>query len=355
MSNHFSESDKESNNKRTLTMETHITRHRWVPASGLGHCPAALPDWRRLLCSLSILVLGTVASADGEGVPQVALGVPEGPQIALWQAAPNPNKPYIAQLFAPGDKPLPLLDDSPPDHFHHHGLMFAISVDDTDFWAEKGIGHAGRQQPLEKSENRQADGFTRELNWLAQDDTLLVEETRKVRVRVTGKDADAVHWLDWQSKLSPAGGRDSVRLSGAHYFGLGMRFLPAWTGTAGFSWQSAANPPEVGGPERVTPGGWCAASCEIDGRPVTVLMIDHPANPRPVTWFTMTKPFCYLSATLGLNTKPIELAAGKSLTLRYGIAVLAGAADRVRLEKLAEEWRSTDSNTAEPVTPRKTP
>ncbi len=55
----------------------------------------------------------------------------------------------------------------------------------------------------------------------------------------------------------------------------------------------------------------------------------------------MTKPFCYLSATLGLDAEPADLKAGESWTLRYGVAVLAGNVDRARLSKLAADWRTS--------------
>ena len=292
-----------------------------------------------------LLVLMAVGFA-AEAPPQVPLRVPDGPLVALWQSTPNPNKPYIAQLFAPGDKPVPLLADSPPDHFHHHALMFALGVDDTDFWAEKDLKNAGRQEVTESVAAPAGDGFTQNLRWLATDGTRLLDETRRVRVRLTGKDAETVHWLDWESTITPAAGRDAVRLSGAHYFGLGMRLLPAWSNKAVFLWSDTTGQRVVRGDEKVTPGPWCAVRCEIDGRPVTVLMIDHPANPRPARWFTMAQPFCYLSATPGLDTSPARLAAGDHWTLRYGIAAITGSPDAASLTKYAATWRT--SNPAKP-------
>ena len=35
-----------------------------------------------------------------------------------------PFKPYIKELYTPGG--LNILLDAPPDHLHHHGLMFAL-------------------------------------------------------------------------------------------------------------------------------------------------------------------------------------------------------------------------------------
>jgi hypothetical protein len=292
------------------------------------------------LCCPLVLALIAVGAA-AEAPPQVALRVPDGPVVALWQKAPRPNKPYIAQLYAPGDKPIPLLDDSPPDHFHHHGLMFAIGVEDTDFWTEQGVQNAGRQEAATSLVAPTGDGFTQKLRWLATDGKHLLDESRQVRVRATGKGTETVHWLDWESSLTPAAGRDAVKLSGGHYFGLGMRFLPAWANKAEFLWSGTTGQTVVRGDETLTPGPWAAVRCEIDGNPVTVLMVDHPANARPARWFTMGQPFCYLSAALGLDTTPARLAAGERWTLRYGLAVLSGPADAARLAKLAAEWQAS--------------
>ena len=292
-----------------------------------------------IVCSL-FLALAAIGSG-AEIPPPVSMRAADGPVVALWQKTPNPNKPYIAQLFAPGEKPVPLLEDSPPDHFHHHGLMFALGVEATDFWAEKDIKNAGRQEVVETTDAPAGHGFTQKLRWLATDGTPLLDESRRVRVRAEGRGADAVHWLDWESTLTPAAGRESVRLSGAHYFWLGMRFLSAWDNQGEFIWADPAAPPAVGG-EKVSPGDWCAVRNTIEGRPVTVLMLAHGTNPRPGEWFTMSKPFCYLSATLNLKKEPYTLAKGQQWTLRYSLAVLSTPADHTRLANIAAAWK--DSN-----------
>jgi hypothetical protein len=304
-----------------------------------------------VVCSLVLVLMALGSAADSP--PPIPLRATDGPVVALWQKTPSPNKPYIAQLFAPGEKPVPLLDDSPADHFHHHGLMFALGVDATDFWAEKDTPNAGRQEVLETAAAPAADGFDQNLRWLAADGTALVDESRRLRVRATGNGADAVHWLDWQSTLTPAAGHEAVRLSGAHYFGLGMRFLPAWANQGEFIWADPATPPAVGG-EKVTTADWCAVRCAIEGRPVTVLMLAHPANPRPGEWFTMSKPFCYLSATLNLKNEPFLLAKGQSWTLRYSLAVLSTPSDHSRLTDIAAAWKSSNPFDAnEPSNPEK--
>jgi len=306
----------------------------------------------RIVAFLSATLAATGFAA--EPPPQAPLRAADGPVIALAQQASHPNKPYIAQLFAPGAPPLPLLDDSPSDHFHHHGLMFGLNVDDTDFWVEKDIDNAGHQKVVETTATPEGDGFTQRLSWRTTDGTALVDESRRVRVRATGTGADAVHWLDWETTLTPAAGRAAVRLSGEIYHGLGMRFLPEWAEKSEFIRADPAIPPANRGRNVVVTGDWCAVRCTIQGQPVTVLMIAHPANPRPGEWFWMNRPFCYLTATLNLKNEPHQLASGESWSLRYGIAVLSAAADHDRLANLAAAWRTADPPATEnPPTPAK--
>ncbi len=311
--------------------------------------PAARRAWAARAPAAALALAIAPLAAAPELLP---LRAPDGgPQVALCQPAANPNKPYLAQLFAPGEPPLALLDDSPPDHFHHHGLMLALGVDETDFWGEKDTPNAGRQVPAGPA--APGPGSLRQnLRWLATHGTHLLDEAREVRVRVAGEGPQAVHWLDWHSVLAPAPGRDAVKLWGRHYFGLGMRLLPPWTAEGGFVWPDAAAQKTVRGDEKLTPGPWCAASREVGGRPVTVLMVDHPANPRPARWFTMGVPFRYLAATMDLEEHPARLAAGESWTLRYGVAVLTGPADQARLARLAAEWRTSSQPPPTPDPPQ---
>ncbi|MBW7939136.1 MAG: hypothetical protein H3C63_10135, partial [Candidatus Omnitrophica bacterium] len=49
----------------------------------------------------------------------------------------------------------------------------------------------------------------------------------------------------------------------------------------------------------------------------------HKDNPRfPATWFTMTQPFAYLSATLNLSREPLAVKKGEDLDLRYLIVLI---------------------------------
>ncbi len=290
------------------------------------------------------LALTALTAIAAPPAPVTPLRAPGGPKIAEWQPAANPKKSYISQLFAPGDKAAGLLEDSPADHVHHHGLMLALGGDETDFWTETGVPNIGVQQPVKSTPAPAGDGFTQTLQWLAPDGTHLLDETRTVRVRATGTGAETLHWLDWQSDLTPAPGRESVKLWGRHYFGLGLRLEPRWSNTGAFLWQDTKGQSVVRGDEKLTPGLWCAVSNTIGGQPVTVLMLSHPGNPRPGAWFTMAKPFCYLSASYDLEKNPATLAKGQTWPLRHSLAIFAKPADAATLEKAAQEWKSSLAN-----------
>src|SRR5690606_22625381 len=45
-----------------------------------------------------------------------------------------PFKPYVRELTTPSGTNV--IRDAPADHLHHHGLMFAVTVDGVNFWEE---------------------------------------------------------------------------------------------------------------------------------------------------------------------------------------------------------------------------
>jgi len=250
-------------------------------------------------------------------------------------------KPYVAKLFSPSG--VNVLRDNVADHLHHHGLMFAVGVDGVDFWAENQ--KCGREvtRGFEAVKDLPADAtglatLESRLEWVGPaDGQTLAMEARKItayRRRELGATL-----LTWQTKLAPPEGKPSIKLSGSHYFGLGMRFVQSMDGADDFFTPAGKAADEtVRGNERLVRGKWCAYAAEVDGKPVTVAMFDSPGNVRPAWWFIMAKPFAYLSATLNLHREPLVVEAGKPLTLTYGVAVWDGKVKAEEIEKLYARW-----------------
>jgi hypothetical protein len=262
-----------------------------------------------------------------------------------------PFKPYIKELFTPSG--INVLLDAPPDHLHHHGLMFACAVNNVDFWGEAPgpvDGHferlPGKQQHLRFDDvlmigpaSHHWSRYGESLRWVSQpnNEPLLLEQRT---ITVVGRVGDpAATFLTWKSRLSVPQEGDSVVLSGSHYHGLGLRFIRSMDATGEF--RNPDNAPGVvfRGEERLTRSRWCAYTAQANGKTVTIAMFDHPDNPRhPATWFTMAKPFAYLSATLRLHEEPLKLLSGKPLTLRYGVALWDGRPETAQIDRLYKQW-----------------
>jgi hypothetical protein len=248
-------------------------------------------------------------------------------------------KPYVAKWYSPASTNV--LRDAPHDHLHHHALMLAVTADGVDFWVERKT--SGRQMhrafgpvtAVQRGGASQA-AFTEMLDWLGPDAKPILTERRTIVV-YRAKTLKA-SLLTWQSRLAPAAGRASVKLTGAHYHGLGMRFVTSMDKVGKFLNPAGKPGKVVRGTERLTRAKWCAYTAPVEGKAVTVAMFDHPDNPRPALWFTMTHPFAYLSATMNLWKQPLTLQAKQPLTLRYGAALWDGKVQPEQIEEMYKQW-----------------
>jgi hypothetical protein len=275
------------------------------------------------------------------GHDSLCVTVQEGGRVlAQYRFRSVPFKPYLAQLATPSG--INVLRDSPHDHKHHHGLMFALKAEGVDFWSE--TPQCGRQdhRSLELAHSPDAAvaatvEFGEELDWTGADKTPVLRENRKLCFYRTA-DLGAT-LLTWSTRLEPPSGKSEVHLAGSQYFGLGMRFLEPMDKVGQMLFADARQSEVDRAGHRLTRSNWCAYSAPLNGKPVTVALFDHPGNPRhPARMFTMTTPFAYLSATLNLWKEPLLVKAGEPLKLRYGVAAWDGAVEPARIEQLYRRW-----------------
>jgi hypothetical protein len=219
--------------------------------------------------------------------------------------------------------------------------MFAVGVDGVDFWSENPA--CGRQVPRRQTETHSSGSsssaqaaFSQLLDWTSPGGVKLLDEQRTITVHA-GPEIPAT-LVTWRSCLRAAEGKTSVTLGGSHYFGLGMRFVEAMDKAGRFINSESGEGPIVRGSERLTPARWCAYLSGVDGKPLTVALFDHPQNPRRVQFFTMMRPFAYLSATLNLWKQPLEVKSAAPLDLCYGIAVWDGQVEAGQIETLYRKW-----------------
>ncbi len=276
--------------------------------------------------------------------------------VVQYRYGDVPFKPYVEELYTPSG--LNVLLDAPPDHLHHHGLMFAVAVDGVNFWEETAT--AGRQEtqgPLvtilhDRDGGGPSAGFCVGPAWVKTTPNSRLTyfyEARTIKACQVGKLGATV--ITWQSELYDALSRRAPRvLSGSHYFGLGMRFVRSMDGGA-FLNADGKEGTVFRGEERLVQSNWCAYTAAVDGKPVTVAMLGHPDNPRhPTTWFTMAKPFAYLSGTLNLHEEPLSIGVGKQLLLRYAVIVWDGRVGKDRIDE-AYHWFTSEYPAPPPIYP----
>ena len=317
------------------------------------------------LLAVGLLILASPNSAFAEGSRKAGsqnpmritteeniVSVHAGERILLRYRYKNvPFKPYVQQLFSPNG--VNVLRDAPSDHLHHHGLMFAVAVDGVNFWEERQ--DAGRQAHrsftdvrIDERDDVPRASFTEHIDWLnPRSQELLLKEHRTVEV-CQAKDL-GVTLLSWRSILVSPSGRESTMLTGDRYFGLGMRFLKSMD--TGGQFRNADGKTGVNGTNDIR-AAWCAYTASANpvrsksatsnganGKPVTIAMFDHPDNERyPATWFTMEKPFAYLSLTMNLNKQPLKVALDKPLVVRYAVAVWDGRVEADQIDQLYRQW-----------------
>ncbi|MBN2291711.1 MAG: PmoA family protein [Pirellulales bacterium] len=250
-------------------------------------------------------------------------------------------KPCIDRWYTPGGTNI--LRDAPHDHLHHHAMMFAVAVDGVNFWEEKSpkSGKEVGQKPgkvVTKTNNGMTTAaFSQNLIWKDSDNKPLLNEQRTIElISANGLDASLVNWT---TTLSPPDGKKSAQLGGRHYYGLGMRFVESMDNVGKMIAADGVKSRSVLGHAWFAPARWMAYTAPANGKTVTVAIFDHPQNPRyPGGVFHMTKPFAYLSATIGLGDKPYEVKAGKSLSLRYGAALWDGKVGTEKIEAAYRIW-----------------
>src|ERR1035438_2824108 len=75
----------------------------------------------------------TVSSDIPQGTVEVRY---KGHKLLVYAFATNQFKPYVRELYSlRGEN---VTRDAPPDHLHHHGMMYAVWVNGINFWEEKG-------------------------------------------------------------------------------------------------------------------------------------------------------------------------------------------------------------------------
>lgn len=272
-----------------------------------------------------------------------------GKPLLIYACATNQFKPYVQALYSLTG--VDVLRDSPPDHLHHHGLMYAIRVNGVNFWEETGEPGIERSDEIRDvrtgsdQEGRPTARFTQLLHWVenknrwvpqAKPHALLVER-RTISVTVDEMTGEiAVRWHA-VFEVGPAGAR--IKLTGSNYNGLGLRLPETFDHTAHHI-NSEKTPHPPGQTGDVTFARWSAVSQPKDPRLPMITLFDRASNPGETRFFTMLNPFAYLAVTQNLEKKPLEYDSGESFEIDYLLCVYSEPKSSDFLDERYRQWKN---------------
>ncbi|MCX7818681.1 MAG: PmoA family protein [Kiritimatiellae bacterium] len=288
----------------------------------------------------AVVVFGAVAAIARTAPIPLAGGA------LLYEAGPSPFKAYVKEWSTRAG--VQFLLDSPADHPHHHGLMFAVNVGPVEFGAEQPAGRVGRQ--VGRVQPRVADeGLEHLIEWRAPDGVVMLVERRHLRFqRAAGDRPDR---LSWSSELRPPEDGAAAMLTGRHYTGLGLRFVRDLDGAIAYTFEPGAASEVVlekgtGRPpndERLTGGRWVVARGRVAGRLLTVAIFGHGSAQRGTRWFTMSRPFAFVGATLDLHREPWPVRADTPLRVRWQLVAWNGQVSDAAVVAELERWAADEA------------
>jgi hypothetical protein len=271
--------------------------------------------------------------------------------VLVYAFADHQWKPYVKELWTLNGENVLL--DAPPDHLHHHGLMYAIAVNGTNFWEEATA--PGVQKPVApptveaNSAGPESPRVTirQPIHWVARQhrhlaDTApvaLIEEVRTLTLTVDEANGEVA--VRWQGAFTVGRAAPVVTLTGSVYFGLGLRLSRPFDGTAA-RLNSAGTPytaPNAG--NEATVADWTAMTQTIGGREVTVAVFDQPANAGRSVFFSMLNAFAYISATQELDRAPLTYRQGQTFALDYLVVARSDKSSPDELARRYARWLST--------------
>lgn len=248
---------------------------------------------------------------------------------------------YIHPIYSPSGRLV--TDDYPPDHYHHHGIWFAWTKTQfegghPDFWnVADGTGRVDFEAVDATWSGPVHAGFT----------------SRQRYVALTGTTAQTALNERWEVRLYNVGQRDSryfmfdivatqqcatsspLILEEYRYGGMGVRGHRDWKDKSKVSFLTAEGKTRENG--NATRGRWCHISGPVDGQPVGIAILDHPANiraPQPMRLNPDDPFFNYAPSQLG----QFEIRPGEKFVLRYRYIVSDGSADVAQLDRLWNDY-----------------
>ena len=304
-----------------------------------------------------LLALIVPAAAFGEGVagerPELSWRK-TGTSVALlngrravWRHVHDRKvgKPYMRFGLVDGTeltRPWPIPKGYPKsDHTWHRAMWWSWkAIDGINYWEKNQQG----TDPVKVTVTANSDHSARIRMTIAYhlpDKPPVVTEERVIEV--SAPDAVGSYLITWQATFTPAGKKDVV-FNRNSYGGFALRLAAeccgspaAGAGKPGWTFLDSERRTNKSNGHAAR---WVAYSGTApNGRTACVAVFDHPGNERhPSLWQTRSN-YPYLNPSFTCK-EDYTLAAGKKLTLKYGVLVHPGLADAKTIERAWKRFAS---------------
>ena len=261
-------------------------------------------------------------------------------------------KPFLHPVFGPEnlrmtrDFPISKTAGEANDHPHHKSIWIGHEINELDFWTNKG--GVIKVDKIPKIDAR-AGSFSAHSRWISQDGTTVCRDETTWTFGAT----PGSRWIDCEFKLLASEG--SIEITDTKEGTVAIRTHPSLR----------LKPDAKRGVEKVTgkafnstgikgssiwgqPAAWVAYTGNIDSKPASIVLLDHPKNFRhPTTWhardygLVAANPFG-LAAFLGTRKAAgaVTLAKGQSITLKYRFQFFSRVVSANDCDKAFEDFSS---------------
>ena len=264
----------------------------------------------------------------------------------------------------------PPLANERQDHPHHVGLWFNYGdVDGFDFWNNSDATKPEQKPKMGSVEHREVvkteskgDHAILQVkaDWVSGDGKTRLLEATTFTFRAA---ANGVRMIDRVTTLAAAPGTGTVKLTDNKEGMLGLRVIraledpaekgPAGGDASGITGQYLSSEGKVGKAVWGTRGAWTKLSGQVNGKDVTVAMLDAPGNPGyPTYWHARgyglfaANPLGQAALSNNKDTLNFSISEGKPATFRYRVLLLDGNPSAAEMQKYATEWASTSGGAA---------
>ena len=311
--------------------------------------------WRREFMKYSLMAAGSAAGV--ASLPSVVraqikpepgadklTAYQDGPQVWVrwanalltsYRAHATQKYPYLYPLTGPKSG-LSLTTETSVPYPHHRSMLFACDrVNGGNYWQDpvpRGqIVSVGLK--LGKSTPESAEILDR-CEWRKPGEPAVMTDQRRILIQVINP---GLRLIDAEIEWTAV---QDVTVQKTNHSLLSIRAAADITPWAGGTLLSS----EGQSGEKATfgkPAAWCCYFGKRAG-PAGVVegiaLLDHPKNPwAPTPWFT--RDYGFISPTpFNFIEKPWQLAAGKSVQLRYRVVLFAGDPKQAGLAKLYRDW-----------------